>query len=155
MKPRHAWWWLAAAAVHVVLLALYHWPAAKAPLGDERMYLRAAVAVAETGHSELASLWPPAYAWFLAPLVAAGGGAVWVVQLAQTALLGVAAYFVRRLVYRELDDAWAANLAALLVFESTRGENRFGPDPVQRRGPVPDPAADARMKSVAEWQDRR
>jgi hypothetical protein len=115
MKLGRAWWWLAAAVVHITLLALYHLPEAKAPLGDEQMYLQAAVAVAETGQSELGSLWPPAYAWFLAPLVALCGGALWAVQLAQTVLLILAALFLRRLVRTELDDDWAADLAGMLV----------------------------------------
>lgn len=112
---RGALWWLAAAAVHVILLALYYLPESKASLGDERMYLQAAVKVAETGQSDLGSLWPPAYAWFLAPLVTLGRGAVWAVQLAQTGLLILVASFVRRLVREELDDAWAADLAGFLV----------------------------------------
>ena len=47
-------------------------------------------------------------------------------------------------------------LAALLVFQGTRGDNRFGPDPLGRAAAVPNaPLPDERMKSVAEWQDRR
>ncbi|MDH3403501.1 MAG: hypothetical protein OES32_00915 [Acidobacteriota bacterium] len=108
-------WWLAAAAVHLVLLGLYHWPEAKVPLGDERMYLRAAAAVAEEGRSGLGSLWPPGYAWFLAPLLAWGGGAVWPVQLAQSALLVLAALLLRRILRREIEDPRVGDLAALLV----------------------------------------
>lgn len=108
--------WLAAVmAVHGVLLVLYHLPEAKPGLGDERMYLRAASAVAAEGSSGLGSFWPPAYAWFLAPLVVLGRGSVWLVQAAQTALLVGAAWLLRELVWRALEDRWTANLTALLV----------------------------------------
>ena len=115
--PSKGWapWLAAVVAVHLVLLVLFHVPEAKPALGDERMYLRAAAAVAAEGSSGLGSFWPPAYAWFLAPLVALGRGSVWPVQVAQTALLVVAAWLLRELVWRALEDLWAANLTALLV----------------------------------------
>ena len=49
-----------------------------------------------------------------------------------------------------------AFLAALLVFQGTKGANRFGPDPLRREaaGPMP-PMPNETMESVAEWQDRR
>ncbi len=46
-----------------------------------------------------------------------------------------------------------AFLAALLVFQGTRGPNRFGPDPLGREASGPMPPL-YRMKSVAQWQDR-
>jgi|GEM_PF-5579631 len=48
-----------------------------------------------------------------------------------------------------------AFLAAFLVFQGTKGANRFGPDPLRREatGPMP-PMPNETMKSVAEWQDR-
>ena len=47
-------------------------------------------------------------------------------------------------------------LAALLVFEGTRGDNRFGPDPLGRAPyrPMP-PLPGDRKRSVAEWRDRQ
>jgi len=107
--------WILGGLVQVVLLGLFYLPQAKVPLGDERMYLRAALAVGETGSSGLDLLWPPAYAWFLAPLVAVSGGSIWLSQAVQVGCLFLAAWFVRELVRRALDDETMANLCALLV----------------------------------------
>ena len=47
-------------------------------------------------------------------------------------------------------------LAALLVFEGTRGDNRFGPDPLGRAQYWPKPPLPGdRKRSVAEWRDRQ
>lgn len=113
--PVGAFAWLAAATVHASLVALYYFPAVKAPLGDESMYRRAAESVLAQGTSHLGSFWPPLYAWFLAPLLALAHGAMWPVQVAQTLLLGLSAWLLRRLVRRWLDDAWAADLAFFLT----------------------------------------
>jgi hypothetical protein len=108
--------WLAAAvAVHLSLLRLHYFPESKPFLGDEGMYLQAAHAVLEQGRSQLGSFWPPLYAWFLAPLVGASGGALWLVQLVQTALLVLCAWLLRELIELALDDHWAADLSALFV----------------------------------------
>ena len=47
-------------------------------------------------------------------------------------------------------------LAALLVFEGTRGDNRFGHDPLGREPirPMP-PLPGSENRSVAEWRDRQ
>ena len=47
-------------------------------------------------------------------------------------------------------------LAALLVFEGTRGNNRFGPDPLGREPyKAKPPLHGSEKKSVAEWRDRQ
>ncbi len=49
-------------------------------------------------------------------------------------------------------------LAALLVFESTSGDNRFGPDPLGREasGPRPPPPAETSLgERMLKWQHRR
>ena len=112
---RRSWFWLAVAAIHLTLLALYYLPTPKPPLGDETMYLRAAQVVLESGRSELGSLWPPGYAWFLAPLVALGNGSLWAVQLVQTVLLLAAAWLLALLLERGLGDPRARSFAVLFT----------------------------------------
>lgn len=113
--PTNPWGWLAALSVHALLWVLYYVPDVKAPLGDEQMYRRAAARVLSEGTSGLDSFWPPFYAWFLAPWLAATGGALWLAQLVQTLLLGLSAWLLRRLVLRWIADRAAADLAFFLV----------------------------------------
>jgi len=103
------------AAVHATLLWLSYQPEQRPGLGDEGMYLRAAEAVREHGASGLESFWPPAYAWFLAPLVAAADGSVWLVQLVQTCLLVLVAWLLGEFVEFALKDRWAADTAVVLT----------------------------------------
>jgi hypothetical protein len=69
--------------------------------------------VIEQGRSQLGSFWPPLYAWFLAPLIWAAGGSLWLVQLVQTALLVLCAWLLRDLIAMALEERWAADLGAL------------------------------------------
>ena len=109
--------------------------------------------------------------WWWALFVGAAGSALFAVNPAMAAVFLLAAALpsvavaVRRLHDTNRSGWWTLLalipfpglpfLAALLVFQGTRGANRFGPDPLGREaaGPMP-PMPDARTKSVAEWQDR-
>ncbi len=107
---------LVAAAVQLVLLAVYYWPRQKLPLGDERLYLRAVDSILQTGSSQLDVLWPPLYAWFLAPLVALADGEIWLVQAVQIVLwlsaIGLLGLATSRWTGRET-AGWLAALLAV------------------------------------------
>ncbi len=109
--------------------------------------------------------------WWWVLFVGAAGSVVFSLSPALSAafLLAVAlptvAVTVRRLHDTDRSGWWLllavvpfpglAFLAALLVFQGTEGRNRFGPDPLGREaGLRMSPMPDARLRSVAEWQDR-
>lgn len=109
--------------------------------------------------------------WWWALFVAAFGAAALALSLPfgvlfiLAVLLPTAAVTSRRLRDTNRSGWWALLalvpfpgipfLAALLVFEGTRGDNRFGPDPLGREPYRPMPALPgSEKKSVAEWRDR-
>ena len=95
----------AALAVHLLLLALSHWPKPRKPIGDEPVYLATAQALA-TGEASVRPghemLWPPLYGRFLA-LCATGPRAGWPrPQLIQLLFLALTAWLLRDLTLRLL-----------------------------------------------------
>ena len=102
-------------AEQALLWALYWWPAPKALVGDEVLYLQRALGVARLAPlPEKLWLWPPLQHWFLGALFRLFGPHLVVAQLAQNLLLLASAGFLRAL-WRRLDGrAAAGDLAAAL-----------------------------------------
>lgn len=128
-EPRHPerpWWRpgpgaarLAGAAVVLLVqlvLAALDRPAAPRPLfGDEITYRTAAGRLLAFGAADLDPLWPPLYPYFLAPLLALGGGSLFWVRAAQLALLGLSAFLLADLAKRWTGLPEAGLLAAFLL----------------------------------------
>lgn len=119
-----------------------------------------------TGRAQLSEFW----LWALFVLVVGTGAMLLAPVLGGmfflAALLPSAAAASRRLHDTDRSGWWTLLallpfpgmlfLAALLVFQGTRGDNRFGPDPLGREaGGRIVPLPGERQKSVAEWQDRQ
>lgn len=101
--------------VHLALVFLDR-PAAPRPLfGDELTYHAAAGRLLAFGAADLDPLWPPLYPWFLAPLLALGGGSLFWVRAVQLALLGLAAFLLADLGKRWTGLHEAGALAAFLL----------------------------------------
>lgn len=128
-EPRHPerpWWRpfpgavrLAGAAVvllvHLALVFLDR-PAAPRPLfGDEITYRAAAGRLLAFGAADLDPLWPPLYPYFLAPLLALGGGGLFWVRAVQLALLGLSAFLLADLGKRWSGRPEVGALAAFLL----------------------------------------
>lgn len=124
--PERPWWRpfpgaarLAGAAVvlfvHLALVFLDR-PAAPRPLfGDEITYRAAAGRLLAFGAADLDPLWPPLYPYFLAPLLALGGGGLFWVRAAQLALLGLSAFLLGDLAKRWSGRPEVGAVAAFLL----------------------------------------
>ncbi len=88
---------LAALLLQAALLWIEWRPAPRVLWGDEGMYWQAAEQLRAGVEPDLHLLWPPLYPRFLATLMPLGAGTRFAAQLAQVALLAVAAFLLSRL----------------------------------------------------------
>jgi hypothetical protein len=88
---------LAALLLQAALLWIEWRPSPRVLWGDEGMYWQAAEQLRAGVEPDLHLLWPPLYPRFLAMLMPLGAGTRFAAQLAQVALLGVAAILLSRL----------------------------------------------------------
>ncbi|HET9766357.1 MAG TPA: phospholipid carrier-dependent glycosyltransferase [Thermoanaerobaculia bacterium] len=98
-RPRR--WWAVVGLGALLLQAALLWiewrPAPRVLWGDEGMYWQAAEQLRAGVEPDLHLLWPPLYPRFLATLMPLGAGTRFAAQLAQVALLGIAAILLSRL----------------------------------------------------------
>jgi 4-amino-4-deoxy-L-arabinose transferase-like glycosyltransferase len=112
---------LAAALLQVALLWIEWRPAPRPLWGDEATYWQAAEQLRAGGAADLHLIWPPLYPRFLAALMPLSGGTRLAAQLAQVALLVMAALLLRGLGRALLPGAelgrgiHAADVAAALL----------------------------------------
>lgn len=102
-------------ALHATLFVAAHRPEARRLTGDEGTYLAAAGRLLAGEPSGLDLLWPPLYPRFVAGLLALGGGSLALLQLAQTALLVLAALLLRQVAASLFRPGLAADLAGVLL----------------------------------------